>query len=175
MATPDMTDIVFRALCFATKAHEGQTRRYSGEPYIAHPIAVAEIVRSVPHTSDMIAAALLHDTIEDCVGVTFERIRHEFGDAVCEIVIWLTSISDIIDGNRAARKAADRDYLAGAPRIAKTIKLADIIDNTRTIRERDPEFWRVYRLEKIALLDVLRDGDRTLWARAAAQCGMEMA
>lgn len=160
-----------RALAFATAAHESidQRRRYTNEPYIVHPIAVAEIVRSVPHTSDMIAAAYLHDTVEDC-GIEHCQLLDEFGWDVAELVYWLTDVSRPEDGNRKVRKQKDLEHIAKAPAAAKTIKLADMIDNTISIRERDPDFWRVYRHEKLRLLEVLKEGDPTLWARAAAQC-----
>lgn len=163
-----------RALAFATQAHGAidHRRRYTGDPYIVHPIAVAEIVRSVPHTEAMIAAAYLHDVVED-TPVTIAEIEAEFGPEVAELVDWLTDVSRPQDGNRAIRKQLDFEHTAKAPPAAKTIKLADLIDNTLTIREHDPHFWRVYRREKLRLLGVLREGDQALWARAAEQAGME--
>lgn len=164
-----MLDLERLALSFASKAHANQRRRYTDEPYIVHPIAVAEIVRSVPHTPEMIAAALLHDVVED-TPVELEQIRNEFGDKVADLVDWLTDASKPSDGNRAVRKAIDRRHSAAAPAEAQTIKLADVIDNTHTISARDPDFWRVYRREKLALLEVMRLGDSTLMARALALC-----
>ncbi len=155
------------ALRFATQAHNGQTRKYSGEPYIVHPMAVAEIVRNVPHSSEMIAAALLHDTVED-TSVTLFDIKENFGAKVVTLVAWLTDISTPFHGNRSARKELDRHHLALAPAEVKTIKLADLIDNSESIRKHDPDFWRVYRAEKIRLLEVLKEGDESLWKRAAA-------
>ncbi|QCL95500.1 HD domain-containing protein [Agrobacterium tumefaciens] len=165
-----MQNLEERAKIFAANAHGSidQRRKYTGEPYIVHPIAVAELVRSVPHTEDMIAAALLHDVVED-TPITVEEIRDEFGRNVAELVDWLTDKSTPSDGNRAARKRKDTLRLAKAPPAAKTIKLADLIDNTLTISKHDPRFWRVYQLEKKALLDVLREGDSLLWRAAAAQ------
>ncbi len=160
-----------RALIFAKRAHESvnQRRRYTDEPYIVHPIAVAEIVKSVPHTPEMVAAALLHDTAED-TRVTITEIAEEFGPVVGNLVMWLTDVSRPKDGTREERKALDREHIADAPPAAKTIKLADLIDNTKTIKAHDPDFWKVYRREKLLLLDVLVEGDSTLWARARAQC-----
>jgi (p)ppGpp synthase/HD superfamily hydrolase len=162
-----MDDLEQRALSFATDAHASinQRRKYTGEPYIVHPIAVAELVRSVPHTEAMIAAALLHDVIED-TPVMLADIDAGFGSEVAELVGWLTDVSKPEDGNRRKRKHLDLLHTAKAPAAAKTIKLADLIDNTRTISKYDPSFWRVYRGEKEALLQVLREGDPTLWARA---------
>lgn len=154
------------ALRFATRAHGDQKRKYSLEPYIAHPIAVAEIVRSVPHTPEMIAAALLHDVCED-TPVDLHEICGNFGGKVAQLVAWLTDISTPYHGNRAARKELDSHHTALAPAAAKTIKLADLIDNSVSIKEHDPDFWKVYREEKRRLLEVLKDGDPTLWSRAA--------
>lgn len=161
-----------RALAFAKAAHESidQRRKYTNEPYIVHPIAVADIVRNVSHTSDMIAAAFLHDTVEDVDSVSLEDIFDDFGPDVCNLVYWLTDVSKPSDGNRRARKQKDLEHIAKAPAAAKTIKLADLIDNTLSIRERDPDFWKVYRHEKLRLLEVLKEGDQTLWERAMSQC-----
>jgi len=89
-----------RARAFATAAHAAvkQLRKYTGEPYIVHPAAVAEIVKSVRHTPEMIAAAWLHDVVED-TGVTLEAIESEFGADVTSLVFWLTDQSKPSDGN----------------------------------------------------------------------------
>ena len=166
-----MKSIERKALIFAKRAHDsvGQLRKYTKEPYWVHPVAVAEIVKSVPHTSAMIAAALLHDTIED-TDTEFQDVLDEFGDEVATLVHWLTDVSKPSDGNRETRKAIDRTHLAKASAEAQTIKLADLIDNTRSIAKYDPDFWRVYRREKLLLLEVLTKGDRMLWERAMEQC-----
>lgn len=157
-----------RALLFATAAHAavGQVRKYTGEPYIVHPIEVAELVMTVPtHTPEMVAAAYLHDVIED-TQVTIDVIVNEFGPEVANLVLWLTKVGEAEHGNRAARKELDREYLAQAPPEAQTVKLADLIANTKSIVEHDPAFAEVYMREKLALLQVLRKGDHDLWVRA---------
>ncbi|WP_313617093.1 HD domain-containing protein [Agrobacterium sp.] len=164
-----MNDLVKHALKFATKAHDGQLRKYTGEPYINHPIAVAAIVATVDHTPEMIAAAYLHDTVEDC-GVTLAEIKERFGGKVATLVAYLSDVSTPYHGNRTARKALDLQHTALAPKEAKTIKLADLIDNSKSISALDPGFWQVYRVEKQNLLAVLKDGDPVLWEQAAAQC-----
>lgn len=160
-----------RALAFATAAHGAidQRRKYTNEPYIVHPIAVAEIVRSVPHTPEMLAAALLHDCVED-TDSAHDDIDREFGRQVGDLVYWLTDVSQPHDGPRSLRKRMDRSHIANAPAEAQTIKLADLIDNTKSIAALDPHFWLIYRKEKLLLLDVLTKGDRTLWERAMEQC-----
>jgi (p)ppGpp synthase/HD superfamily hydrolase len=162
-----MIDITLeeRAHAFATQAHAGQKRKYTGEPYVQHPAAVADLVRSVPHTEAMLAAAWLHDTVEDC-GVTIAELEKRFGDEVAQLVSELTDISKPSDGNRAARKAIDCAHIAKASPAAKTVKLADLIDNSKSIVEHDPEFARVYLAEKRALCHVLKEGHIGLWARA---------
>jgi len=159
-----------RVLEFATAAHGDQKRKYTGEPYITHPIAVAEIVKTVPHTDEMIAAALLHDVVED-THVTLDQIEDNFGEKVAELVSWLTDISRPEDGNRRFRKSLDRDHSANAPAEAQTIKLADLIHNTESIEKNDPGFYTVYKQEKIELLKVLTKGDPTLLVRAQQQVG----
>jgi (p)ppGpp synthase/HD superfamily hydrolase len=160
---------VDRALAYAMQAHAGQVRKYTGEPYINHPIAVAEIVKTVPHTDEMIAATYLHDVIEDC-SVSYAEILYTFGSQVATMVWGLTDKSRPEDGNRAARKATDRAWLAGGSAEVQTIKCADMIHNTESIAQHDPSFWITYRAEKRLLLDVLRKADRTLWDRAFDQC-----
>ena len=158
-----------RARKFAEAAHASidQRRKYSGEPYIVHPDAVAELVRSVPHTEAMICAAWLHDMVED-TPVTMDDVEREFGAEVAALVEQLTDVSRPEDGNRKKRKTIDREHTAKARAQAKTVKLADLIDNTWSIVERDPDFATVYLVEKAALIEVLREGDETLWAMAVA-------
>jgi (p)ppGpp synthase/HD superfamily hydrolase len=162
-----------RAIAFATEAHGSQVRKYTGEPYINHPIAVAEIVQSVPHTEEMVIAAILHDTVED-TPITLLDIKGTFGSTVATLVAWVTDISTPFHGNRAARKELDRMHLSLAPPAAQTIKLADLIDNAKSIAALDPDFWRVYSQEKIKLLEVLRGGDRTLLEAARLQVGQTL-
>lgn len=149
-----MNDLVLLARTFASRAHKEQVRKYTGEPYIEHPIAVAEIVRKHNGSKEMIAAALLHDVVED-TDVTLDEVRQEFGDAVANLVDDLTDVSKPEDGNRATRKAIDRDHTAQASAAAMVIKAADLISNTKSITEHDPNFAKVYLKEKRALLDVM--------------------
>lgn len=159
------SDLERRARLFAEEAHKGKKRKYTGEDYVVHCMEVADLVRTVPHTEEMLAAAWLHDTVEDC-GVTFSTLSSEFGPHVTILVYFLTDKSKPSDGNRAARKAIDRDHTDLAIPHAKTIKLADLINNTSSIVRYDPPFAKVYLAEKRALLEVLKDGDPTLWQMA---------
>ena len=160
--------LVEQARVFATAAHAavGQTRKYTFEPYIVHPAEVASIVTQAGGTAEMIAAAWLHDTVED-TEVTIEVIRDEFGAEVAELVGWLTDVSRPEHGNRLHRKALDRAHSAMAPAEAQTIKLADLIANSRDIIQNDPDFAKIYLEEKRLLLEVMTKGDPTLMAQAS--------
>ena len=149
----------------AGKAHEGQFRKYSGMPYIVHPIEVATIVQEVEHSDEMIAAALLHDVVED-TDYSFEDIAKEVSQEVADLVKGLTDVSTPEDGNRAVRKAIDKDHLAEQNAEVQTIKLADVISNSKDIKANDPKFAKVYIEEMKALLKVLTKGDKTLYAKA---------
>jgi (p)ppGpp synthase/HD superfamily hydrolase len=166
-------DVVRKAQVYAMAAHAavGQKRKYTFEPYIVHPAEVAKIVAGVPGaTPDMVAAAWLHDVVED-TGCTFTDIHMGFGIDIATLVQWLTDVSKPEDGNRAARKAIDRAHSAQAPAEAQTIKLADLISNSRSIVQHDPEFAKVYLEEKRLLLEVMTKGDPTLMAEARKYIG----
>ena len=164
--------LVERARVFATAAHAavGQTRKYTGEPYIVHPMEVASIVEQAGGTETMIAAALLHDVLED-TAVTVDVLEEQFGSDVADLVLWLTDVSTSADGNRSTRKALDRQHIAAAPAEAQTIKVADLISNTKTIVEHDPNFSKVYLEEKRLLLEVLTRADVNLLTTAREQVG----
>jgi len=165
--------VVEKARIFATAAHAAvaQLRKYTNEPYIVHPTEVAGIVASVEGaTNEMIAAAWLHDVVED-TGVSIEVIRAEFGPEVAELVGWLTDVSRPEQGNRATRKAIDRAHTAMAPATAQTVKLADLISNTRSIMQHDEKFAKTYLEEKKMLLEVMTKGDAELMAEARKYIG----
>lgn len=152
------------ACSFADKAHEGQLRKYTGEPYINHPVEVAQIVASVTDDCETICAAFLHDVIEDC-GVTKKQlIDAGLGFGIAQMVVELSDVSVMSDGNRATRKAIDRAHTATASNRAKTVKLADLISNSKSIIEHGGKFADIYMEEKKLLLDVLIGGDEKLMA-----------
>lgn len=156
---------ILAAVEFAERAHRGQVRKYTGEPYIVHPLEVAGLVASVPMSEDVIIAALFHDVVED-TSVTLELIRKAFGDQVAQLVHEVTDVSRKEHGNRATRKALDRQHLSTASVGGKTIKLADLISNTQSITRHDPDFAKVYMKEKRDLLPVLLGGAPSLYHRA---------
>lgn len=159
--------IVLLAHYYARAAHAavGQRRKYTGEPYIEHPVAVANLVHSVSNDDNMIAAALLHDVIED-TKVTAQDMNVVFRWPIVSLVLEVTDVSRPEDGNREQRKAIDRAHLAKASPQGQTIKLADLIHNTQSIVEHDPTFAKIYLEEKRLLLGVLKDGHPTLYAMA---------
>ena len=157
--------LVESAADFAERAHSSinQLRR-TGEPYIVHPRAVARIVAKITDDQAMIAAAWLHDVVED-TPVEMDAILEEFGEEVANLVDDLTDVSKPEDGNRAARKAKDREHTASASAKAKTIKLADILANLDGIADLARGFAFKYIRESELLLEVLRDGDLGLYKR----------
>ncbi|WP_260515850.1 HD domain-containing protein [Serratia fonticola] len=164
-----MTDtLAERARRYATKAHGAidQRRKYTNDPYIVHPQAVMEIVSSVPHSEEMLAAAWLHDTVEDTPS-TLADIESHFGPQVASLVAMLTNVSVGSAENRYQRKNRDRRHSANASPQAKTIKLADLIDNTRSLLQYDSHFAKTYLVEKQRLLEVLTEGDPQLWKQAS--------
>jgi (p)ppGpp synthase/HD superfamily hydrolase len=167
-------DVVRKAQVYAMAAHAavGQRRKYTNEPYIVHPAEVAKIVAGVPgSTPDMVAAAWLHDVVED-TGCTFNDIHMGFGIDIATLVQWLTDVSKPEDGPRWYRKKMDREHTAAAPAEAQTIKLADLISNTKSIMAHDPKFAKVYLEEKRLLLDVMTRGDAGLMAEARKHVGV---
>ena len=160
--------MVVEAKMFATAAHAaiGQKRKYSGDDYIVHPQRVAAIVEKHGGSDEMIAAAWLHDTVED-TDVTPDLITKMFGDNVADIVEGLTDVSLPSDGNRAKRKSIDRMHSASASTESQFVKCADIIDNSWDIAENDLSFAKVYKSEVFLLLHAMTKVKHTeIWEQA---------
>ena len=156
--------MIERAKLLSTEAHSyiGQVRKYTREPYIIHPTNVAYLVEIFGGTEDMIASAYLHDVLEDVFPHAGEKfgplkISTECGVEVLRLVEELTDESTLEDGNREKRKEIDRIKLHKVSPEAKTIKVADLIDNCLTICKYDMNFAKVYLKEKENLLEVLND------------------
>ena len=163
-----MEDMIVKAEIFATQAHAlvEQKRKYTGEDYIVHPIRVAKIVEQFGGSDDQIAAAFLHDVVED-TDVDILDVRMEFGNDIGEIVDGLTDVSQPSDGNRKLRKAMDRAHSADASAEAQFVKCADIIDNSADISANDPNFSKVYKQEMLELLTVMdKVSDTEIFAQA---------
>ncbi len=125
------TDLFDRAAKFAIDAHRGGERKGKGYPYILHPMEAAVIVSSFTKDPEMLAAAMLHDTVED-TDVTIEQIRQEFGERVATLVHHETSQLPH-DAPWRDRKQAQADNIAAAPRDSKIVALGDKLSNLRAI------------------------------------------
>ena len=122
-----------RAFEVAARAHSGQKRR-SGDPYITHPVAVASILAELGMTPPTLAAALLHDTVED-TSYTLETLRREFGDEVAMLVDGVTKLDKVTYGDAAQAETVRKMVVAMAKDIrVLVIKLADRLHNARTWR-----------------------------------------
>lgn len=157
----------------ATKAHEGQVRKYVGEPYVQHPLRVAARVSRVPHaTEEMVAAAILHDTVED-TDLTLEEIERALGPVVARYVDGLTDKFDAESApgmNRKARKQAEAERLAKEPREVQVIKLADIADNLVGTDPAD-SFADVFLREKVTLMALIGHADGELLGEVEEAAG----
>ena len=129
------TTLLDRAIVFAVRAHAGTERRGKGFPYIVHPMEAVEIVATMTRDQELLAAAVLHDTVED-TDTTVEQIRTEFGDRIASLV---ASESDTMPEGMSeedswhARKQAAIDRLARASHDAKVVALGDKLSNMRAI------------------------------------------
>ena len=126
--------MISQAYDLAAAAHVGQTRR-SGEPYIHHPLSVAQIVADLGLDDVTIAAALLHDSVED-TGVTLTDLASQFGDEVARIVDGVTKLDRVqFDSKEAQQAASMRKMLVAMAKDLRVlmIKLADRLHNMRTL------------------------------------------
>lgn len=140
--------MVEEAIAFATKAHKGQYRKGTKKPYIVHPLEVAKIVSTMTKDEDVICAAVLHDTIEDCKGITEETLRLQFGDRVAQLV---AGESEDKTKTWEERKSATIEHLKNASEELQIIGLADKLSNLRDIDKDYPifgeEFWLRFRMK----------------------------
>ncbi len=131
---------VYRAYLFGANAHEGQSR-LTGEPYIYHPLAVAQTMAEMRLDAESIMAAILHDVVED-TPVTLEQITEEFGETVAKLVDGVSKLSHLKFGTRAEAQAASfRKMLMAMTDDLRVIlvKLADRLHNMRTVSVMRPE------------------------------------
>lgn len=148
--------LVIEARDFATWAHAqaGNTRNFVGGPYICHPAEVAEFVSRFTDDPVAIAAAWLHDVIEDA-GRTKAELVDRFGAEVGETVWCLSDDPSIKHLPRAQRLEVNVARLADAPGRVHLVKACDIWSNGRNIAELNPRFARIYLPEKARVLTVL--------------------
>jgi len=152
-------------LDFATKAHGTQLRKYTNDPYIIHPIAVAKMVKDMGGDDNMVYAALLHDVLED-TDVTHSQLRtflfqnFDVADAtdILSLVVDLTDVftkDSFPQQNRKLRKTNEAKRLGVVSDRAKLIKVADIKHNSESITMYDPKFAKVFLAEKDVLLQYM--------------------
>ena len=148
------TTLFDKAVLFAVRAHAGTERRGKGFPYIIHPMEAAEIVATITPDPELLAAAILHDTVED-TSVTVEDIRREFGDRIASLV---AAESDIELAGQSeeeswhARKQAAIDRLAASSHDAKIVAMGDKLSNMRAI-SRDyavigDKLWNIFHVKE---------------------------
>lgn len=163
--------LIEKAKLFARAAHDSinHKRKYTNEPYWVHPERVADIVSSVTNDEEIIAAAWLHDVLEDVApnnaDFNADAIARELGERVLQLVLEVTDVSKLEDGNRATRKLIDRAHLARASDRGKLIKLADLIDNLIDISKHDPGFSIIFKKEVALDLPYLSSGNSRLYER----------
>jgi GTP diphosphokinase / guanosine-3',5'-bis(diphosphate) 3'-diphosphatase len=127
------TKVVERAYEMARHLHREQKRR-SGEDYITHPVAVAEMLADLGMTSATLAAALLHDTVEDC-GYSLDALREDFGDEIAMLVDGVTKLDQVTYGDATTAETVRKMVVAMARDIrVLVIKLTDRLHNMRTLR-----------------------------------------
>lgn len=140
--------MIDKAIEFATKAHEGQFRKGTDKPYIIHPKEVGDIVRTMTTDEEVISAAILHDTIEDCEGVTQRRLAQMFSERVARMV---AQESEDKSKSWMERKRATIEHLRTAPREVQMIGLADKLSNMRDIDRDYPQegenLWKRFRMK----------------------------
>ena len=150
------TDLLDRAIIFAVKAHHNTERRGKGFPYIVHPMEAVEIVSSITPDQELLAAAALHDTIED-TDVTVEDIRREFGDRIADLVHaesdqFTEGVSE--EDSWHDRKQAAIDRLRQAPYDAKIVALGDKLSNMRAIwrdyQTKGDDLWNIFHVKDTA-------------------------
>ena len=146
------TSLMDRAIRYAVQAHAGTERRGKGYPYILHPMEAAAIVATITPDQELLAAAVLHDVVED-TPVTVEQIRAEFGDRVADLV---AAESDIeishlsVSESWHARKQAAIDRLAAASHDAKIVAMGDKLSNMHAIAQdyaaKGDALWQIFHV-----------------------------
>ena len=145
--------MIDKAIEFATRAHEGQFRKGTKRPYIVHPVEVGDIVSTMTRDEEIISAAVLHDTIEDCEGITQRILAQEFSERVAQMVA-----QESEDKSRTwmERKSATIEHVRTAPREVQMIALADKLSNMRDIDRDYPvageELWNRFRMKDKAVI-----------------------
>jgi (p)ppGpp synthase/HD superfamily hydrolase len=155
--------MVEKAHAFATKAHAGVFRNWSGEPYVEHCERVAASVAALGFDSDVIAAAYLHDVVEDCP-ISAAELAAEFSPRIAALVVEVTNPKKIPGMSKAERLAGVVKHLAGSSYAGASIKLADMLDNSSNVAALAPAFAKGYLPKLAAKFAVLGHGHPELLA-----------
>lgn len=152
-------DLIEKAKEYATEKHKGVTRKFSGEPYINHPAAVAKIVGEHGGNPEMIAAAWLHDVVED-TDTPLSEIKNLFGSKIA-------SLTDELTNPPSVEKSGNKtEYIAKKMAVMSdkglTIKLSDRLNNVSDFPTASPKFVRKYAHKTKFILDSLEDSGRPL-------------
>ena len=132
--------MIKNAIVFATKAHDGQVRKATQIPFIVHPLEVFVIMSRMTSDKEVLAAAVLHDTVEDCNSVSVEDIRQEFGE---KVAFYVSQESEDKSKTWPERKQFTIDHLPCACREVQMIALADKLSNIRAIKRDYDELGEV--------------------------------
>ncbi|WP_079508923.1 HD domain-containing protein [Mesobacillus jeotgali] len=124
-------NLIDKALQIASEAHEGQYRKNTIIPYISHPVAVGMIIQKAGYSDEMVAAAILHDTVED-TDLTLDDVEREFGKEVAQLVAGCSEPDKSLSWEE--RKQHTIDFLKNAQEKIRVIACADKLHNVRTIR-----------------------------------------
>ena len=158
------TDLIKAARMFANGSHQriNTFRNPALQSSEVHLKSVAQIVSSVSRDEEVIAAAWLHDVVED-TGATFGDVERRFGVRVATLVHELTVGSYLVRGNRAARFAREKEHFARVSAAAITIKLADLIDTCRDLHKNEPTGFKRFALEARTWQLSLSEATRLCW------------
>jgi (p)ppGpp synthase/HD superfamily hydrolase len=159
--------LVNKAVAFAEMAHAGVVRKFTGEPYVEHCKRVAAHLSALGFDPDVVAAAVLHDVVED-THISAAVLAAEFGPRVAALVVEVSKPKKIPGMSKAARLAAVVEHLAASSYAGASIKLADMLDNSSNVAELSPEFAEKYLPEMAQKLAVLGHGHPELVAKVAA-------
>lgn len=149
-----LSELEKKAWKFAEEAHKGVSRKFSGDPYFEHVRKVFKLVKKIDTRETLGAAALLHDTLEDCPEVTYKILVDNFGKEVADIVKELTSKEDLIDAMGKADYLLDK--MATMSDDALTVKLCDRLQNLSDHFSASDKFRKKYYDETKYIVDRLK-------------------
>ncbi|MCH3917154.1 MAG: bifunctional (p)ppGpp synthetase/guanosine-3',5'-bis(diphosphate) 3'-pyrophosphohydrolase [Spirochaetia bacterium] len=164
--SPEAQEKIRQAVLYSAQEHEGQKRK-SGEPYIIHPIAVAEILIQLNMDADTVCAGLLHDTLED-TSATYDVLEEKFGKTVADLVDSVTKIEILKTDSKSVQEAETiRKMFIAMSKDARVIiiKLADKLHNMRTVEHLSPQRAKEFSRETLDIYAPLADRLGISWVK----------